>query len=88
MKSGDLRETPICDPQVTEYDRDHAQAYLRLLDAAAAHADWREAAALVLGLDVAGEPEQARRIYEVHLERARWMASTGYKDLLNSRFRG
>lgn len=82
MTNSDLRDTPIRDREVTAYDHAHLQAYLRLLDAAAAHADWREAAALVLGLDVAVDPVRARRIHEVHLDRARWMAQAGYRELL------
>jgi len=82
MTNSDLRDTPIRDREVTAYDHAHLQAYLRLLDAAAAHADWREAAALVLGLDVAVDPERARRIHDVHLDRARWMAQAGYRALL------
>ncbi len=85
MTNSDLRDAPIRDREVTAYDHAHLQAYLRLLDAAAAHADWREAAALVLGLDVAADPDRARRIHEVHLERARWMAQAGYRDLLSGR---
>ena len=88
MTNGDLRDTPIRDREVTAYDRAHLQAYLRLLDAAAAHAPWREAAALVLGLDVAADPARARRIHDVHLERARWMAHAGYRDLLRGRTEG
>jgi len=44
MSHGDLRDTPIDDPVVTSYDHAHLLVYLRLLDAAAARADWREAA--------------------------------------------
>ena len=84
MTNEDLRDTPIRDREVTSYDRAHLEAYTRLLDAAAAHADWREAAALVLGLDVEAAPDRARRIHDIHLARARWMASTGYRHLLGS----
>lgn len=85
MSDGTLRDTPICEPQVTPYDRGHLQAYLRLLDADAARADWREAARLILGLDVAADPARARRIHDIHLDRARWMAKAGYRDLLKAR---
>ena len=88
MTDGALRDTPIRDREVTGYDQAHLQAYLRLLDAAAAHADWREAAALVLGLDVAADPARARRIHDVHLDRARWMARAGYRELLKGRSEG
>jgi hypothetical protein len=85
MSHGDLRDTPIDDPVVTSYDHAHLLVYLRLLDAAAAHADWREAAAIILDLDVAADPGRARRIHDIHLDRARWMARAGYKHLLKGR---
>jgi hypothetical protein len=88
MSHGDLRDTPIDDPVVTPYDHAHLLVYLRLLDAAAAHADWREAAAIILELDVAADPGRARRIHDIHLDRARWMARAGYKHLLKGRPQG
>lgn len=88
MVHGDLRDGPICEPQVTDYDRVHALSYLRLLDADAARADWREAASLILGLDVAADPDAARRIHDHHLARARWMASAGYRGLLADASKG
>jgi hypothetical protein len=85
MSHGDLRDTLIDDPVVTPYDNAHLLVYLRLLDAAAAHADWREAATIILELDVAADPGRARRIHDIHLDRARWMARAGYKHLLKDR---
>ncbi|WP_409418315.1 DNA -binding domain-containing protein [Phenylobacterium sp.] len=77
-----LQATPPAGSSLTDYDRQHIKTYLRLLDAAADGADWREAAAIVLGLDVAHAPRQARRVHESHLARARWMSTHGYLDLL------
>lgn len=71
---------PIAD-YVTDYDRRHLKTYLRLLDAAAEGADWREVADLVLGLDAGREPDRAQRVHAAHLERARWMTRVGYRDL-------
>ncbi|MBI1685184.1 DNA -binding domain-containing protein [Caulobacter hibisci] len=85
MQSGDLRETPIGDPEVTDYDRAHLPDYLRLLDADAAHADWREAASVILGLDIAADPARAQRIHQVHLDRARWMSTCGYRQLVGTK---
>lgn len=82
MTDDDLRDEPPCEPWLTAYDRAHLQAYIRLLDAAAAHADWREAAALILGLDVEADPDRARRVHDNHLERARWMSQVGYRGLV------
>jgi len=81
MDDGDLRDQPICDDAITDYDRARLQTYLRLLDAAAAGADWREAAAVILDLDVAADPERARRVHQVHLDRARWMSAYGFAQL-------
>ncbi|MFK4492393.1 DNA -binding domain-containing protein [Bradyrhizobium sp. USDA 336] len=68
--------------ELTSYDKEHAITYMRLLDADADKADWREIARIVLGLDAALEPEGARRTFESHLARAKWLASHGYRDLL------
>ena len=68
---------------LTDYDRTHFDIYLRLLDAAAEGADEDEIMRIVLNVDPAKEPERARRMFESHLKRARWMTETGYKDLLH-----
>jgi hypothetical protein len=80
-----LLETPPDEPRVTAYDLAHTILYLRLLDAAAEGADWREVTRIVLGLDPDGDPDQARRIHDSHLARARWMTESGYRDLLQQR---
>jgi hypothetical protein len=67
---------------LTGYDRDHFVTYLRLLDADAEGADWTEVARLVLHIDPAQEPERARRAWESHLARAKWMVEHGYRHLL------
>jgi hypothetical protein len=67
---------------VTAYDLSHKVIYLRLLDAAAEGADWRDVARIVLGLDPDCDPDRARRIHDSHLARARWMTEAGYRDLL------
>lgn len=67
---------------ITPYDEARLVAYLRLLDAAAEGAPWQEAAQIVLGLDVTADPARAKAIHDSHLERARWIAQSGYRDLL------
>lgn len=69
-------------PTLTAYDKDHLVTYLRLLDADADGADWREVARLVLHIDADREPDRARRAFDSHLARARWMTEQGYRDLL------
>lgn len=69
-------------PVLTGYDEQHLITYLRLLDAAEDGADWREVAAIVLHLDPEREPDRARRAWETHLARARWMTEHGYRHLL------
>jgi transposase len=68
--------------ELSDYDRAHIKLYMRLLDAAADGADWREAVAVLFGIDPGIEPDRARRIHDSHLARARWMTETGYKHLL------
>lgn len=70
------------EPVLTAYDEEHVVTYLRLLDAEADGADWSEVARLVLHIDPVAEPNRARRSFESHLARAKWMSSHGYRHLL------
>ena len=70
------------DPVLTPYDIEHMITYLRLLDADAEGADWREVARIVLRIDPETEPVRAKRCHESHLARAQWMTHTGYRHLL------
>lgn len=67
---------------VTSYDERHLVTYLRLLDAEAEGADWREAAAIIFEIDPAQEPERAKAVHDSHLARAHWMTKSGYRHLL------
>lgn len=82
MTTAKILDAPPDEARVTDYDLAHRVIYLRLLDAAAEGADWREVARVVLGLDPDRDPERAQRIHDSHLARARWMTEAGYKDLL------
>jgi type VI secretion system activator RovC-like protein len=66
----------------TAYDEQHLITYLRLLDAETEGADWKDVARIVLNMDPTQAPERARRAWETHLARARWMTTNGYRDLL------
>ena len=67
---------------VTPYDEERLITYMRLLDAEAEGADWREVARIVLHRDPLAEPERTKRCWESHLARARWMTTHGYRKLL------
>jgi len=60
----------------------HLVDYLRLLDSADEGADWREAAACILGIDAVAEPHRAKTMHDSHLARARWMTKVGYAHML------
>jgi Uncharacterized conserved protein (DUF2285) len=70
------------DDHITAYDERHFVTYLRLLDADAEGADWREAAQIIFGLDADEDAERAQAVHISHLERARWMTQHGYRHLL------
>ena len=86
-----MRQPPL-DPDVddlapagsalTVYDEEHIVTYLRMLDADAEDADWREVSRIVLHIDPEREPDRARRAFESHLARAKWMTTSGYRHLL------
>jgi hypothetical protein len=78
----ELSQEPLNTAVLTGYDRRHLITYLRLLDADADGADWREVASIVLGFDSDVDPEGAHRIWEEHLKRAKWMTTSGYRHLL------
>jgi hypothetical protein len=67
---------------LTDYDEQRLVTYLRLLNAQNDGADWTDVARIVLHLDPDREPERARRAWETHLARARWMTEHGYRHLL------
>jgi hypothetical protein len=83
---------PPLDPDVADeapqinllppYDEQHLITYLRLLDAEAHNADWGEVTRIVLHIDPSREPARARRAFETHLARAKWMTEVGYRHLL------
>jgi len=63
----DVADLVPSDPALTAYDERHAITYMRLLDADAKGADWREVARIVLHIDPDREPVRARRAFESHL---------------------
>ena len=80
----DVTDIAPTDAVLTAYDHDHLVTYMRLLDADADGADWRDVARIVLRLDPRREPDRAWRTYDTHLERARWMTEQGYRQLLRA----
>ena len=82
----DVADRAPTDPMLTPYDNEHVVTYLRMLDAEAEGADWREVARIVLHIDPLREPERARRAYDSHLRRAKWMTKEGYKLILREGF--
>ena len=80
----DVAAVAPADPILTPYDHTHRATYLRLLDAHAKGADWREVVRNVLHIDPDREPEQSRKTFESHLARAKWMTEHGYRLLLRA----
>lgn len=76
-------EGPPCCDTLTEYDRRHMNLYYRLLDAEIHASSWEVAVEVLFGINPEAERERAQRIYEAHLDRARWLrAHSGYAELL------
>ena len=78
----DVADLAPSDAVLTVYDKVHAVTYMRLLDADAEGADWRDVVRIVLHIDPDREPDRARQAFESHLARARWMTRYGYRHLL------
>jgi len=80
----DVQDEAPTSATLTDYDRLHFITYLRLLDSREdPTATWEEVSRLVLRIDPAAEPTRARRAYDTHMARARWMTESGYKHLLH-----
>ncbi|MFA7602213.1 MAG: DUF2285 domain-containing protein [Novosphingobium sp.] len=78
-------DAPPQTERVSSYDERHFVTYLRLLEADAQGAHWREIVRVVFGIDPGREPRRAWDVYESHLARARWMTRIGYRHLLEGR---
>jgi hypothetical protein len=74
-------EPPISD-RLTSYDEIHVIHYVILLDAERENVPWDEVAREALQIDPKSEPARARRAYETHLARAKWMANSGWRQML------
>lgn len=81
-----FQESPPLVDAITSYDLQHKITYLRLLDAQDDGADWREAVKVILGIDVASDPDFAKRVHDNHLARAEWMTKIGWRYLLEGRY--
>jgi hypothetical protein len=70
----DVADLAPAGPMLTVYDEQHAITYMRMLDADAEGADWREVSRIVLHIDPRQEPDRARRAFDSHLARAKWVS--------------
>lgn len=80
-----FEDRPPVSERVNAYDERHLVTYIRLLDADAEGADWREVVSVIFGLDPDREPDRAKIVHDSHLARARWMTEAGYRYLLEPR---
>ncbi len=80
--ASDIADTAPSGKLLTSYDKEHLATYLRLLDAHAEGAGWREIARMVQRLDREHECYRVRKAFDSHLSRARWMTEHGYRHLL------
>jgi Uncharacterized conserved protein (DUF2285) len=78
----DVADIAPTERSLTLYDHEHAITYMRMLDADAEGADWRAVTRIVLHIDPDQDVQRARRAFESHLARAKWMSREGYKHLL------
>ena len=80
----ELADEPPEQDGITAYDRAHFATYLSLLYATGEGQSEEEIAREILGIDPVAEAERARRTLGSHLSRARWLAESGYRALLQS----
>ncbi|MCK1301226.1 MULTISPECIES: DUF2285 domain-containing protein [unclassified Bradyrhizobium] len=73
----DVADAAPTDQILTVYDEQHLVTYMRLLQAESEGADWTEVARVVLHMDPERERGRARRAYQSHLARAKWLTEQG-----------
>lgn len=73
-------EVPWAD-SLTAYDNEHFAIYLKLIDACAYNASEEDMALAILGIDPIRESARARMAVRSHLDRTRWLITSGYKEL-------
>lgn len=69
MADVEFLDAPPAADHVTPYDEAHLSLYLRLLDAEADNADWREAVRAIFALDPDLCPDRARQVYAIPVAR-------------------
>jgi hypothetical protein len=79
-----LAETAPTADALTTYDEAHFAVYLSLLHASADGVSDTEMCRDILGIDAVAEPERARSMLQSHLDRARWLSSSGRSRILES----
>lgn len=85
MTKEDYLDQPPDAASLTAYDQAHLKLYLRLLDADAAGADWKEVVETLFGICAKTDPERATRVHAAHLSRAKWMTENGFGELFGPR---
>ena len=78
-----VADEPPASDQLTDYDALHVIHYIILLDAERDRVAWEDVAREALLIDPAKEPARARHAFETHLARAKWMANSGWKQMLH-----
>lgn len=84
MTTMDFDDFPPQPEALTDYDERHFVTYIRILDANAEGADWREIVKILFNINASQEPERAKAVHDNHLARAKWMTESGYRHLLAS----
>ena len=79
-----IADEPPASDQLTPYDEVHVIHYVILLDAERDKVAWEDVAREALQIDPEKEPTRARRAFETHLARARWMANSGWRQMLKA----
>ena len=77
----DIADTAPTDAILTPYDHEHLVTYMRLLDADADGADWREVARMVLPLDPGREPARCIANDSAHRPRREAARGCGFRGI-------
>ena len=71
----DVADLAPAEPVLTPYDHEHVVTYMRMLDADAEGADWRDVSRIVLHIDADQDVQRAKRALVTSRVRSGWRAA-------------
>ncbi len=77
-----FRERAPTVEEITDYDRQCFKLYIMLINAEDAGVSWDDSYRHLFREPICADQQRAERRHRSHLDRARWVAAAGYRQLI------